>query len=215
MPYLPVGIKETKKKKKKKTRNLNTRLFDFLSLNYFFVLIDFSKAFDSVSFDILLQKLSVYFGFGVHACQLMATYLNGRSQFVSSMNAVFSMKNNYSGVPQGSILGPILFCAFTNDIINCCQSTSIHLYADDAQIYLSRPLGLFDDLFYQLNEDLEAICKWSKTNRFLINTAKTQVMCVHHSPTLVNIPRIMMNNAVITHVSSVFWQLVKLAAQVF
>ena len=107
-------------------------------------------------------------------------------------------------------MGPILFCAFINDIINCCcKSTSIHLYADDAQIYMSRPLGLIDDLFYQLNEDLEAICKWSKTNRLLINTAKTQVMCVHHSQTLVNIPRIMMNNAVITHVSSVknlgFW----------
>ena len=145
------------------------------------VLIDFSKAFDMVDFNILTHKLFEYFGFSILSINLLKSYLSNRLQYVTTSTGVSSLSAISSGVPQGSILGPILFSMFINDMVGCCKNTSIHLYADDAQIYMSRPVGLKEDLGERINDDLRLICKWADTNRLLINTSKTQAICLHHT----------------------------------
>ena len=67
--------------------------------------------------------------------------MTGRSQCVSSKDGTSKIKYCHSVVPQGSILGAILFSIFINDIFTCCKNSAIHLYVDDVQIYLSRPTG--------------------------------------------------------------------------
>lgn len=164
------------------------------------VLIDFSKAFDTVNHDLLIMKLEKYFGFSRYASNLLKSYLSDRHQQVNSNNSYSSMKPVLSGVPQGSILGPILFSLFINDIVHCCKSSMVHLYADDAQIYLSRPPGLTEDLVYRLNEDLREICRWSQNNNLCINASKTQALTIHHDCSLIELPDILMGNEQVKYV---------------
>ena len=140
-----------------------------------------------------------FIGFGQEACKLVSSYLADRSQYVSSLNSSSKLSCIHSGVPQGSILGPILFSIFINDIVSCCRSSSIHLYADDAQIYLSRPLGLIEDLSYRINADLRRICNWSDLNHLMINTSKTKAICFHHTVLSTNLPEIRINNDTIVY----------------
>jgi len=145
------------------------------------VLLDFSKAFDTLNFDVLLQKLRYYYGFDTFAIELMKSYLCGRSQRVLCNGKISNLGNIQSGVPQGSILGPILFCMFINDIVHCCSDASIHLYADDAQVYLSRPIGLSEDLGCRSNDDLNSIAQWADINCLKLNAAKTQALPVSNT----------------------------------
>ena len=70
---------------------------------------------------------------------------------------------------------------YVNDLPKVCRSVSVHLYADDVQFYLSRPLGLNEDLVCRINEDLIAIHDWSRTNRLTLNESKTQLMLISKS----------------------------------
>ena len=146
------------------------------------VLLDFSKAFDSLDFNILLIKLEKYFGFDTFAIELMRSYITNRCQRVYVDGKKSDLGDIKSGVPQGSILGPILFCIYINDIVHCCKNAAIHLYADDAQVYLSRPLGLCEDLVCRLNEDLARISLWAKNNGLKLNASKSQALPIMHTP---------------------------------
>ena len=168
------------------------------------VFIDFSKAFDMVNFELLLYKLINYFGFSLSAKNLLESYLFERCQYVTTKTGISNMSAINSGVPQGSILGPILFTMFINDIAYCLKNSSIHLYADDAQIYMSRPPGLKEDLGVRINEDLFSICKWAESNKLQINAGKTQAICVHHtSLSKEDFPPIYMDNSPIEYVDVV------------
>jgi len=164
------------------------------------VLLDFSKAFDSIDFKLLLIKLEKYFGFDKYALELMRSYLFGRCQRVKVNEKSSALESINSGVPQGSILGPILFAIFINDIVSCCKNVSIHLYADDAQVYLSRPLGLTEDLVYRINEDLEKISIWARDNCLKLNASKTQALPISHSQIDVDsLPAVCLNNVSIDY----------------
>jgi len=108
--------------------------------------------------------------------------LVGRLQRVKINDRFSGYRRVKSGVPQGSVLGPILFTAFVNDIFAVVESCSVHAYADDIQIYLSRRVGLIEDLAARVNEDLCKINNWAARNCLSLNPAKSCVLPIAKTP---------------------------------
>ena len=100
------------------------------------VLLDFSKAFDMLNHKILLAILN-YIGFSENACHFLSSFLTGRSQQVVCNQRCSSLLDVRLGVPQGSILGPLLYTVFTFNFFRSLQYCDCHFYADDTQIYYS------------------------------------------------------------------------------
>ena len=137
------------------------------------LLIDFSKAFDMVEHSILLQKLERY-GIRGAALKWFESYLSNREQFVS-VNGVDSTKKVIKfGVPQGSILGPLLFVIYINDMPKICNLAKFILYADDANIIL-RGNSMYE-IEQQLSELIPALTNWVTSNGLKLNLKKTNYM---------------------------------------
>ena len=149
-------------------------------------LLDFSKAFDTVNFKLLCQKLRNLFHFSESAIKLVESYLTGRSQCVFANGAMSSFLPVTQGVPQGSVLGPLLFSLFINDISSSILFSNYHIYADDVQIYLGGSEENIVSLVSQINTDLTSISDWSTRNGLCLNSQKTQAMAVFR-----NKPRIL------------------------
>ncbi|KAI5717914.1 hypothetical protein M8J77_013445 [Diaphorina citri] len=142
------------------------------------VLFDFSKAFDLVSHRILLAKLKT-FGFSEDAVGWFASYLTGRSQCVlGTHNNRSDWRPVQSGVPQGSVLGPLLFSLFINDVASCFDSCHFHLYADDLQIYLSSSKTNILQTVNTINAEIDNLVLWAKRNCLVINPQKTKAMLI-------------------------------------
>jgi hypothetical protein len=142
------------------------------------VLLDFSRAFDCINIDLLLSKLS-YYGFDSGAVSWFHSYLCKRHQYVKlslkdGKNKFSAMKDLARGVPQGSILGPILFILYTADIGNHITHCRYHVYADDVQIYISCKPSDIDSAVQKLNTDLQNIASWAQSNSLMLNPTKTQ-----------------------------------------
>jgi Reverse transcriptase (RNA-dependent DNA polymerase) len=101
------------------------------------VLLDFSKAFDTFNFKLFYQKLKKKLMFSESAIELIESYLTGRSQCGFANGILSSFLPVTQGVPQGSMVDPLLFLLFINDILCWIQFSNYHIYADDVQIYLS------------------------------------------------------------------------------
>ena len=150
------------------------------------VFLDFKKAFDLVDHEILLYKLKLHH-FTDKACELFNSYLNGRFQVIKNGPVVSEMQPLSSGVPQGSILGPILFLLYVNDLPLNLQS-NINIYADDATLYKSsKSLSEINEL---LQNDLSKIDTWSKNNNMILNPKKTTCMVIGSKKRLKNIPEL-------------------------
>ena len=137
------------------------------------LLIDFSKAFDMVDHQILLDKLDHY---GVRGNNLdwLRSYLNNRQQYVY-VNGTSSNKNNLKYcVPQGSILGPVLFILYINDLPGISKLAKFIFFADDANIIITG--NNFAEIQHQANELLQALDKWVKCNGLKLNISKTKYM---------------------------------------
>jgi len=134
------------------------------------IFVDLRKAFDTVNHDILLNKLCIYGVRGI-ALQWFQSYLYGRSHCVK-LGSVFSdMETVNIGVPQGSILGPLLFLIYINDMPNVSKIFSFTLFADDTTLANSN--CNFAELINSTNVELNKIYDWTMSNRLSINYDKT------------------------------------------
>ena len=137
------------------------------------MLLDFSKAFDNVDHDILFQKLSMY-GIRGNALSRFQCYLDNRKQFVSYNRAKSDIKTVKCGVPQGFILGPLLFLLYINDLADICSQSFPILFADNT--YLFNHGKDLSSLQMSLNKEHAEISKWLKVSKLSLNIKKNQYM---------------------------------------
>ena len=134
---------------------------------------DLSKAFDTVSHPLLLSKLE-QMGVSKQCSQWMKSYLSGRTQVTSFPDLTSEVCETESGVPQGSILGPILFIAFTADLAEAVPDCKIVAYADDAVLLVSA--NRLKTLGKKIESSLTQVQRWYTSNGLLINPLKTEFM---------------------------------------
>ena len=139
------------------------------------IYIDLSKAFDSLNHSILLKKLSHY---GISGCshKLFCSYLSDRSQYVDFNGQMSTELPISTGVPQGSVLGPLLFLMYINDLPLVSNNFTMLMYADDTTLYCNVNNDVTDDL---LNYELSKICDWPGANKLALNVSKTKFMVFH------------------------------------
>ena len=135
--------------------------------------IDLQKAFDTVDHGILLAKLCHYGIRGI-ANQWFKSYLSNRCQHVSISKTNSHIKPVNHGVPQGSVLGPLLFLIYINDLHNCIKFCETYHFADDT--HLLNFSNSLETLYKKVNLDLKNVSCWLKANKISLNAAKTEFL---------------------------------------
>ena len=134
------------------------------------IYLDLSKAFDTVNHEILLHKLN-YYGIRGHALEWFKSYLQSRKQCVWINGAYSEPKIVTTGVPQGSVLGPLLFLIYVNDINCAINSGKLRLFADDSNLFITG--HSLNDMVREAEDKLESLNKWFKHNQLTLNVDKT------------------------------------------
>ena len=137
------------------------------------IFLDFSKAFDTINHKILLYKLSHY-GIRGKALEWFRNYLKNRKQYVSLNQNNSSLKEIENGVPQGSLLGPLLFIVYINDFSRSSDILSFILFADDSNVFFSHKNP--DCLIETVNSELKKVTQWIRANKLSLNIQKTKYM---------------------------------------
>lgn len=162
------------------------------------ILLDYSKAFDTISHKILCRKLRHNFNFSMHATNLIESYLKDRTQTVFSNEMFSAMIPIASGVPQGSILGPILFSLYINDLPSVLKHCKIHLFADDVQLYYDCNDNSASSISRKINSDLARVEEWSSKNMLSLNIKKTHAIFISNTRSNLCLkPTIVLNNETI------------------
>jgi hypothetical protein len=146
------------------------------------VYIDFCRAFDSIVYSKLLCKLKT-FGIGGNLLLWIGAFLSNRTQRVCVENCYSYVSCVKSGVPQGSVLGPIMFLLFINDIDRVCNNSStIKLFADDLKIYSIFDISvMYNSSINYLQDTINRVCLWAAEWQLCINIRKCSALTVHSS----------------------------------
>jgi Reverse transcriptase (RNA-dependent DNA polymerase) len=144
------------------------------------VLLDLSAAFDTIDNSILLTRLEYNFGITGTALSLVTSYLQNRSQAVLIRKDCSPACSLLTGVPQGSVLGPLLFCLYTTPLsyIFYNSDVSYRLYADDTQLYISFSSSDSVNSFSILSSTLDSVYSWFSSNRLSVNPSKTKFLLI-------------------------------------
>ena len=137
------------------------------------ILCDLSKAFDTLPHDLLIAKLNAY-GLSHSALEFISSYLSNRKQRCKVGSSFSSWGDITSGVPQGSVLGPLLFNIFMNDFFFFIKKSSTTNFADDNTLYAYG--DSLDEVIYKLEEDIENALHWFDLNKMVANPDKFQIM---------------------------------------
>lgn len=142
------------------------------------VMLDMTKAFDCLNHDLLLAKLSHY-GFNAGILSWFSSYFSNRKQYVRLDEFHISdLREVRSGVPQGSILGPLLFNLYIADLSRSFESSKFYLYADDIQLFSSFNNENAQQCISSLNSDLDNVNIWARQNCLRLNPSKSQVIMI-------------------------------------
>ena len=152
------------------------------------IFMDLSKAFDTIDHNILLKKLKFY-GLDIISFEWFKSYLTNRQQYVIVNSENSQMKPVTTGVPQGSILGPLLFLIYINDISYCSDKFTFLCFADDTTITISLCIKnskckycnsnhVMDE--NSINNELNKLYNWLTINKLSLNTKKTKYMVFHN-----------------------------------
>nr|CAH7713322.1 unnamed protein product [Callosobruchus chinensis] len=164
------------------------------------VYIDLKKAFDVVSFDILVNKLKKI-GFTGEMLNLIRTFIEGRKQFVSLDNVASEIKSNSYGVPQGSVLGPLLYSLYVLSLKNVKLKARYFTFADDTVLVYT---GINEnELCMEINSDLQKYVDWLYGNKLKININKTKYMVFKQKNKQVQNINIYINNTPLEQVSKI------------
>ena len=134
--------------------------------------LDLKKAFDTVNHDILLNKMKHYSIKGT-SNNWFRSFLTGRKQYTTVGNVNSTLQNIMYGVPQGSVLGPLLFILYINDLHKVTQHCSVFHHADDTNLLL---INSSLKKIRRVNHDLSLITDWLKASKISLNTNKTKVL---------------------------------------
>ena len=136
------------------------------------IFLDFSKAFDTVNHNILLSKLEFYGIRGV-VKDLFTSYLRNRMQMMSLVSVNSDIQTVCCGVPQGSVLGPLLFLIYINDFHNCSELLDFHLFADDASLFFKhKDINILES---EINSELANVHIWLSANQLSLNIEKSNL----------------------------------------
>ena len=144
------------------------------------IFMDLSKAFDTLNHEILLKKLQ-YYGINGTALHWFSSYLINRKQYVELNNTSSTISTLNIGVPQGSILGPLLFLIYINDMPNASNAFKFILYADDSTLFstIEYTLPMQANVNSMLDEEINRVYEWLVANKLVLNIGKTKYMIFH------------------------------------
>jgi len=146
------------------------------------VLLDLSAAFDTVNHEVLLCRLSTRYGLCGSVLKWFTSYLTNRTQYVDICGTPSTIRHLGVGVPQGSVLGPLLCVLYTSPVADIIRrhNLNFHFYADDSKLFLS--FKGTDRLFeskLQLEACITDICHWMAFNELKLNQDKTELLIIH------------------------------------
>ena len=149
----------------------------------FLVLLDLSAAFDTVDHEILLLFLKEHVGLSGSVLRMFESYLQGRSQCISINNILSTLSHLVFGVPQGSVLGPIIFCTYTLPLGAILRSHKMlyHIYADDTHLYCTFDADSSTDALARVEACIRDIRSWMIANKLKINDGKTEFQAISSS----------------------------------